>query len=189
MHVEQVSFADEPLILVNADDEILGHQEKASCHDGQGILHRAFSVFIFNASGEVLLQERSEQKRLWPNTWANTCCSHPRKGEDVPAAALRRLNEELGIEANLEFLYKFEYHASYADKGSEHELCWVLVGQSDNPPQTNANEISQTCYLKPEDLDAALQANPEDYSPWLHLEWTELRQKHWTQIEALWANA
>ncbi|MDP7040502.1 MAG: isopentenyl-diphosphate Delta-isomerase [Myxococcota bacterium] len=186
MHTEQVSFADEPLILVNADDEVLGHQDKASCHDGQGILHRAFSVFIFNSAGEVLLQERSAQKRLWPNIWANTCCSHPREGEEVPNAALRRLNEELGIEADLEFLYKFEYQASYTDKGSEHELCWVLIGQSDSAPQTNANEIAQTRYIKPDDLDAALKEKPQAYSPWLHLEWAELRQKYWAQIEAMW---
>ena len=183
MQAEQVSFDDEPLILVNTNDEILGHQDKASCHDGQGILHRAFSVFIFNAQGEVLLQQRTKQKRLWPEIWANTCCSHPRKNEETLKAALRRLQEEVGLNADLTFLYKFEYHASYADKGSEHELCSVFVGLSDDSPQINNNEIADTRYIKAEELDALLQKNPEHYSPWLHLEWAELRTNRWEAIE------
>ena len=182
-----VSFDDELLILVDENDQIVGHQDKASSHDDQGILHRAFSVFIFNEAGEVLLQQRTKQKRLWPEIWANTCCSHPRKNEETNAAANRRLLEEVGFETELTFLYKFEYHATYQDKGSEHELCSVFVGISNDTPQDNSNEIAQTRYLKPEEVDALLKENPEDYSPWLHLEWAELRTTHWATIQEMLA--
>src|SRR5947207_3387152 len=106
-----VSFEDEPLILVDGNDQELGFATKAACHDGVGLLHRAFSVFLFNPAGELLLQQRSAQKRLWPLYWANSCCSHPRRGESLPAAVERRTREELALATPLAFVYKFVYQA------------------------------------------------------------------------------
>ena len=94
---KQVSFNDELLILVNEKDEEIGYKTKSVCHFGEGILHRAFSIFIFNTKEQLLMQKRSSQKNLWPNYWSNSCCSHPRKGEKIESAASRRLAEELGL--------------------------------------------------------------------------------------------
>ncbi len=119
------------LILVDASDRETGFLSKEECHQGAGRLHRAFSVFLFNRRGELLLQQRSAAKPLWPLYWSNTCCSHPRQGETVEAAARRRLAEELALSAELRFLYKFEYRAEYQQIGTEHELCWVFAGVAD----------------------------------------------------------
>ena len=122
-----VSFENEPLILVDANDTVVGHASKQEAHDGQGILHRAFSVFLFDTQGRVLLQQRAAAKRLWPLFWSNGCCSHPRRGEETPAAAARRTQEELAVEAqSLSYLFKFEYHASYSDAAG-------LAGRSGRP--------------------------------------------------------
>ncbi len=99
---EMVSFDDEPLVLVDHDDHEVGFMDKASAHEGKGTLHRAFSLFVFNAKGELLLQQRAPGKRLWPGFWSNTCCSHPRRGETMDNAIHRRLSEELGLQCPLE---------------------------------------------------------------------------------------
>ncbi len=114
----QVSFDNELLICVDQDDNVIDYKTKVECHAGEAILHRAFSIFIFNDQGDVLIQQRSDQKPLWPLIWSNTCCSHPRKGETVEDAAHRRLKEEMGLEADLKYLFKFRYHVPYKDKGA-----------------------------------------------------------------------
>jgi len=182
---KQVSFADEQLILVDDDDDVLGYDTKAACHQGDGILHRAFSVFLFNEHGEVLLQRRSVLKPLWPGYWANSCCSHPRRGEQQSRAVNRRLFEELGIKTSTEFVYKFRYQAHYGDIGSEHELCSVYIGLQKGPPDVNVSEIDDWCFMSPDKLDDALAHQPELYTPWLKLEWRGLRQHHWSRIEGL----
>ena len=97
------------LILVDEKDQGVGYLSKARCHEGRGVLHRAFSLLIFNAGGELLIQQRSSSKRLWPLYWSNSCCSHPRGSETMEAATRRRLREELGISCPLRFLFKFQY--------------------------------------------------------------------------------
>lgn len=175
---ETVSFDDEPLILVDAKDREIGYLDKASAHNGHGTLHRAFSLFVVNANGEVLLQQRAPGKRLWPGFWSNTCCSHPRRGERLQDAVHRRLREELGFDCEFERLFEFTYQASYGDAGSEHELCHVFVGRSDAAPDVNASEIAATRYVAPELLDAEIAANPDCFTPWLKLEWQRLRAQH-----------
>src|SRR6185437_2320775 len=101
----------ESLILVDEADREVGYMSKERCHDGRGILHRAFSLLIFNERSELLLQRRSAAKRLWPHYWSNSCCSHPRRAETMEAAIHRRLYEELGLACPLQFLFKFQYHA------------------------------------------------------------------------------
>ena len=180
-----VSSEDEPLILVDSEDRVVGHDTKAACHDGDGKLHRAFSVFLFDARGELLLQKRAAGKRLWPGIWANSCCSHPRRGESIEAAAHRRVEEELNLRAALQFTFKFEYHARYGDAGSEHELCSVFVGAVEGAPRVNRTEIADWSFVDPAALDRALRDDPAAYSPWLHLEWPRLRAEHSSAIEAV----
>ncbi len=171
-----VSSEAEQLILVDADDRPLGHASKAACHDGRGRLHRAFSLFIFNQHGELLLQQRSRSKRLWPGYWANSCCSHPRQGETMEQATERRLQQELGMRCALRFRFKFEYHADYRGLGSEHELCWVYSGICTDPVHANANEIAAWRFVAPAELDREIAAHPEHFTPWLKLEWQRLRR-------------
>lgn len=173
---EVVSSESEELILVNERDEEIGYLSKAECHDGDGVLHRAFSVFVFDSAGRLLLQQRSAQKRLWPLYWSNSCCSHPRRGETMADASLRRLRQELNLDCELEFIYKFIYQAPYEDVGAEHELCWVYKGRTDAAAAVNANEIADIRYVTPEQLDAEIAATPERFTPWLKLEWERVRR-------------
>lgn len=184
---EKVSFDTESLILVDEHDRVLGHRSKAECHHGEGMLHRAFSLFIFNGAGELLLQRRSAQKRLWPLYWSNSCCSHPRAGETMEEAIHRRLYQELGVASELRYLFKFRYHARYADEGAEHELCWVYIGITRDRVTINTNEIAEWRFIEPTALDAEITAEPEAFTPWLRREWTMIRQNHRADLAALWA--
>ncbi len=180
-----VSFDTEPLILVDSQDKVLGYASKDECHDGDGQLHRAFSLFIFNDSGELLLQRRSDQKRLWPNYWSNSCCSHPRQGEEMFEAAHRRLYEELGLRTQLQYLYKFEYQASFGDPGTEHELCSVFIGKSSGNVQVNINEISEWRWVSPADLELEMADHPEQFTPWMKMEWAELTGRYRQSLDRL----
>jgi len=180
-----VSSDEDLLILVNDNDEQIGEADKLVCHDGDGLLHRAFSVLIFNSQGEVLLQKRADQKRLWGGYWSNSCCSHPRIGETMDEASQRRLWQELGLRAELVFLYKFQYHADFGEAGAEHELCWVYIGKSDTPPSTNANEVSECRYVAPSDLEQEFIDHPEQFTPWFKLEWERIKSAHAQALAAL----
>ncbi len=172
---EVVSCEREELILVDENDRVVGHRPKAACHDRDGVLHRAFSVFVFNRHGEVLLQQRAAGKRLWPLYWSNSCCSHPRRGESMETAVRRRLEQELRIGCELRYLYKFQYHARYGAAGSEHELCSVFAGYSDDPVRANGTEINDCRFLSPDQLDHELDTHPERFTPWFKLEWPRVR--------------
>jgi isopentenyl-diphosphate delta-isomerase len=182
---EVISSEDELLILVDSNDQALGYETKAVCHDGRGILHRAFSILIFNDRNELLLQQRSLQKRLWGGFWANSCCSHPRKGESMDQAVSRRLRQELGMECPLVFLYKFEYQAAVDDQGSENELCWVYAGRCNEEPTINPNEIAAWQWVNPTSLDDQIINQSHLFAPWFQLEWPEVRSQHWHTIESL----
>lgn len=171
-----VSFNSEPLILVDENDCELGFQDKLTCHHGRGILHRAFSIFIFNEDGELLLHQRSADKHLWPLYWSNSCCSHPRQGESIDEAAQRRLQEELGFSTELTYVYKFKYQVPYLDIGSEHELCSVYLGKSNQTVRPNKNEIADWRFISRSDLEKELVENPEQFTPWFKLEWQCLKQ-------------
>ncbi|MBD3225369.1 MAG: isopentenyl-diphosphate Delta-isomerase [Caldithrix sp.] len=180
-----VSFDDELLILVDEQDNELGWETKEKCHNGKGILHRAFSIFIFNEKNELLLQKRSGSKRLWPLFWSNTCCSHPRKGETYEIASIRRLKEELGINTKLYYIFQFQYEADFKDKGAENELCSVYIGKTNQRPEINENEIAEWQYIKPEELDNKIQQQPERFTPWFKMEWQRIRSEFWKRVEAL----
>jgi isopentenyl-diphosphate delta-isomerase len=173
-----VSSDDELLILVDGQDREIGFLAKADAHLGCGTLHRAFSLFVFNPAGELLLQQRATGKRLWPRYWSNTCCSHPRRGEQMDRAIRRRLQEELGLSAELEFLFKFQYQTQYDSQGAEHELCWVYAGRSAESPRMNVNEVAAWRYVTPQALQAEIARAPETFTPWFKLEWARILRAH-----------
>ena len=179
---KSVSFDDEALIIVDAQDQILGYGTKVDLHQGTGTLHRAFSLFLFNAKGELLLQKRSSEKPLWPGFWSNTCCSHPRRGESYSAATRRRLQEELGIETALWFTHRFRYQAQFDQYGAEHELCSVYVGHFDGTPSPNPREIVDWQWISSAALDGWFSENPGTLTPWFKLEWAELRSGRHAEI-------
>lgn len=180
----QVSFDDELLILVDAADNVTGYESKLEAHRGVGLLHRAFSIFLFNNSGEVLLHRRAEQKPLWPGYWTNSCCSHPRKGESYDVAAQRRLDDELGVTADLKFLYQFQYSATFDDTGGENELCAVFVGKLEDHQAIlpNPNEIADWGWIRCSSLDIWVRRSPESFTPWFKLEWARLRSEHRDEV-------
>jgi len=179
-----VSIADtDSLILVDAADHGVGHLSKAQCHQGEGVLHRAFSLLIFNAAGELLLQQRSASKRLWPLYWSNSCCSHPRSFETMEAAVHRRLYEELGVRCPLHFLFKFQYQAQFDATGAENELCSVFIGRSFDPVKINADEIHALRWIDPGALQIELAAaDAGNFTPWFRIEWSRIWRDHRDQI-------
>ena len=141
---------EEEVILVNSEDEILGTMPKMEAHQ-KGILHRAFSIFLFNSDKELLLQKRSNSKYHSPGLWTNTCCSHQRIDETSIQAANRRLKEEMGITANLEQMFTFKYKTSFNNGLIEHEFDHVLIGHSNETPKINIDEglkITSSWYFK-----------------------------------------
>ena len=180
-----VSSEREPLILVDSQDREIGALDKSACHDGLGLLHRAFSLFVFNPARELLIQQRAPGKRLWPSYWSNSCCSHPRAGEEMDQAVDRRLLQELGLRATLQFVYKFEYVARYRELGSEHELCSVYVGWTEDQPVINTTEISDWRWMAPEALSRELDEHDDRFTPWFKLEWARLRQEFGDDLAGL----
>ena len=170
-----VSFDTESLVLVDDVDRVVGYATKKACHEGQGMLHRAFSLFVLDGEGRVLLQQRAMSKLLWPGYWSNSCCSHPRRGESMAEATQRRLEEELGLRCPMQYLYKFMYRAGFGSAGAEHELCWVYAGRTAAAVRPNGNEIASWRWIEPEALDRELAQEPERFTPWLKMEWRRLR--------------
>ena len=169
----------ESLILVDEADREVGHLDKARCHQGRGVLHRAFSLLIFNDAGELLLQQRSAAKRLWPLYWSNSCCSHPRRAETMESATQRRLYEELGLRCPLEFLFKFQYQAQFDAAGAEQELCSVFIGRTSDPVRIDPNEIRAWRWISPESLQAELAGSEADrFTPWFVMEWERILRDH-----------
>jgi isopentenyl-diphosphate delta-isomerase len=181
-----VSFDSDELILVDEEDKIIGYRNKADCHEGPGILHRAFSILLFDYDRRLLIQQRSGSKRLWPLAWSNSCCSHPRRGETLGSAAERRLGEELGVATRLFLLYKFRYRARYLDLGSENELCSVFIG-SVNPTMIcpNNNEVETWRFVTPGEMDREIASSPEQFTPWAKAEWHRIREEFWPHVESL----
>ena len=157
------------LLIVDKNDKIIGYKSKKDCHGIPGVLHRAFSVFVFNSKGELLLQKRSSQKPLWPGIWANTCCSHPRQDESYVKAGERRLKEEFGFSCSLKMVDKFQYRAPYKDVGSENEMCAILVGEYNGKIKANPKEIADWKWVDIDKLQDDFGKNPGRYVPWLKI--------------------
>jgi isopentenyl-diphosphate delta-isomerase len=180
-----VSFDNDLLVLVDSEDNERGYAPKLFCHQNEGVLHRAFSVFLFNNDEKVLLQQRSSSKMLWPLTWSNSCCSHPRKGELMVDSIHRRVAEELNIEniESLYYVYTFQYSAKYKDVGIEKEVCSVFVGKicktEINP---NLSEIAAIKFSSVDEIDSIVEESVEEITPWMAMEWKTLRQEHWSSV-------
>ncbi|EKB58503.1 isopentenyl-diphosphate Delta-isomerase [Bergeyella zoohelcum] len=156
------------VVLVNENDEVLGTMEKLEAHQ-KGVLHRAFSVFLFNEKGQMLLQKRAATKYHSPNKWTNTCCSHPRLNETYQDAALRRLREELGIAAEIQPIFHFIYKADVGDGLWEHELDHVFIGNYEGVFQLNPEEVSEIRYITLDDLLQEVSSHPDDFTEWFKI--------------------
>lgn len=156
------------VILVDSDDNQIGLMEKMEAHY-KGKLHRAFSVFIFNSKGELLLQQRAFDKYHSGGKWTNTCCSHPRFSEDTLAAANRRLAEEMGMTCDLNYAFNFIYKAAVAEDIYEHEFDHVYFGISDEQPILAPEEVSDYRYMSLDELALAMERFPEHYTEWLKI--------------------
>ncbi|MBB1074546.1 isopentenyl-diphosphate Delta-isomerase [Rhodoferax sp. 4810] len=176
---QTVSFDDEPLILVDSDDHVVGYESKLHTHEGQGLLHRAFSIFLLTTDGQLLLQQRSGSKPLWPLFWSNSCCSHPRRGETYEYATQRRLHEELNLTVALRFIYRFQYQSSYQKCGAESEVCSVYVGVLPTAQvlNVNPNEIAAWQWYPYSDVDQLIATQITPITPWFALEWVRLRSE------------
>ena len=160
----------EELVLVDENDAIVGYEEKLSAHKDGGRLHRAFSVFIRNSAGQLLLQRRAKSKYHFPGVWTNTCCSHPLRGEVLEEAVRKRLKLEMGIEAELTEVDSFVYRAEDASSGLvEHEFDHVFLGEYDADPSPNADEADGFKWCEVAELSAEIEQNPGSYSPWLRV--------------------
>lgn len=166
------------VILVNEQDEALGRMEKMEAHR-QGVLHRALSVFLFDPEGRMLLQQRAPGKYHGGGLWTNACCSHPAPGEDVGAAAQRRLGEELGISAPLQKIFEFHYRAPVENNLVEHEYDHIFAGEFSGALQADPEEVADTRYETMERLRADLKQEPERFTSWFRL--------LFPQIEGWWA--
>jgi isopentenyl-diphosphate Delta-isomerase len=166
----------EQVILVDETDQPLGTMEKMEAHR-RAVLHRAFSVFIFNSRGEMLLQQRAQEKYHSAGLWTNACCSHPRPGEDTRAAALRRLREELGFTTDLFKLFEFTYRTAYDNGLTEFEFDHVFVGTYDQEISPNQTEVSDYRYRSMPEIEAELNSAPETYSSWFQLAFPLLKEK------------
>lgn len=166
---------EEQVVLINEQGEVLGLMDKQQAHFG-GLLHRAFSVFIFNRKGEMLLQKRASCKYHSPGQWTNAVCSHPRKDESYPEAAKRRLNEELGISADIQEKFHFIYKAKVGEGLWEHEKDHVFTGIYEGNFRLNPEEVSEVRYISMENLETELKNHPENFTEWFKIILKEYQQ-------------
>ena len=156
------------VVLVDQDDQKLGLMEKQQAHVA-GLLHRAFSVFVFNSKGELMIQQRAASKYHSPTLWTNTCCSHPRDNETYEQAAHRRLEEEMGFDCELEYKFNFIYKAHLENDLIEHELDHVFIGTFDNEPKLNPDEVMAYRWVELDDLKKDMEKNPQNYTAWFKI--------------------
>lgn len=164
------------MVLVDTANNVLGTIPKQLVHHANTPLHRAFSVFLFNKKGEILLQQRSHKKKTWPLVWSNSCCGHPLPNENTEDAVRRRVSFELGIseiKKLRELVPDFSYKAE-RDGIVEHELCPVWVGEIDDLVRPNLDEVEATCWMLWEDFVQEIGGHPEKYSEWCGWEVKEL---------------
>lgn len=159
---------EEFVVLVNSEDEVLGLMEKQQAHVN-GLLHRAFSVFLFNNKGEMLLQKRASGKYHSPNQWTNAVCSHPRVGETYLEGAHRRVMEELGIKTELSEKFNFIYKADVGRGLWEHELDHVFIGTYEGDFNLNTNEVGEVRYISIDNLDKEISENPGNFTEWFKI--------------------
>ncbi len=158
----------EEVILVDSEDQAIGRMGKMEAHE-KGLLHRAFSILIFNEKGEMLLQQRASEKYHSPGLWTNACCSHPRPNESNLDAAYRRLKEEMGMQTSMEEIFKFTYRAELEDGLIEHEIDHVFYGISNENPNINLDEVMDYKWIDFLELQNHIALYPEKYTAWFNL--------------------
>ncbi|MFM9983932.1 MAG: isopentenyl-diphosphate Delta-isomerase [Flavobacteriales bacterium] len=161
-------MSEDCVILVDDLDNPIGEMDKLEAHK-QARLHRAFSVFIMNEAGEMLLHKRALEKYHSGGLWTNACCSHPRPGESVLQAANRRLDEEMGMSTELSALFHFSYYAKFENGLTEYELDHVVLGYSEVDPQPQPSEVMDYRWMPLEELLYELNENPERYTVWFRI--------------------
>ncbi len=158
----------EYVVLVNENDEPLGTMEKMEAHE-KGLLHRAFSIFIFNAQGEMLIHQRAKHKYHSGGLWTNACCSHPRENENPVQAAHRRLMEEMGFDCELKKAFEFTYKSKLDNELTEHEYDHVFLGEYGSEPPFNTDEVADYKYIAVDELLVNINENPELYTEWFKI--------------------
>lgn len=166
----------EQVILVNKYDEEIGLMEKMEAHE-KGLLHRAFSVFIFNDHDQLLLQRRATSKYHSGGLWTNTCCSHPRNGESVVQGGSRRLQEEMGFTTSLKPIHSFIYEAKLDNDLTEHELDHILIGRFNESPFINPQEVEDWKFMAIHDIQNDIAQHPESYTEWFKIIFSESLDK------------
>ena len=165
------------VILVDKNDSALGTMEKLAAHQ-LGKLHRAFSVFIFNNKGQLLLQQRAHDKYHSAGKWSNTCCSHPRPGEQNIEAAKRRLKEEMGLECELTYGFNFIYRTDFSNDLIEHEFDHVFFGTTDALPVINPQEVADYTFMSLDELNEKLKQDPDEYTEWFKICFERVIEHH-----------
>ncbi|HCL04943.1 MAG TPA: isopentenyl-diphosphate delta-isomerase [Chitinophagaceae bacterium] len=164
----------EQVILVNEQDEVLGVMEKMEAHE-KALLHRAFSVFVFNEKHELLLQKRAITKYHSGGLWTNTCCSHPRPGEPIELAAARRLKEEMGFTTDLSKAFSFTYSAAFSNGLTEHEFDHVFTGRYHGDIHINREEVETYAFRSLQEIASLLEQEPESFTAWFHIAFPKVR--------------
>ena len=168
---------EDKVILVNEHDDMVGTMDKMEVHR-QGLLHRAFSIFIFNSKGEMLIQQRAIEKYHSGGLWTNACCSHPAPGEATQDAAERRLKEELGFETRIEKIFDFIYKAEFDNGLTEHEFDHVFAGEYEGQIKMNPKEVKDVCYKEISEIRSMLQTHPQKFTAWFHIAFPKI-EKWW----------
>ena len=156
----------EKIILVDEKDNEIGTEEKIKAHQNGGKLHRAFSIFIFNSQGQMLIHKRAKTKYHSPGLWTNACCSHPKPGESLKEAVHRRLKEEMGFDCELEEVFNFIYKADVGNGLTEWEFDHVFIGRFDGEPEPNPEEVDDWKWMNIDELKKDIEQKPEKYTPW-----------------------
>ena len=160
----------EEIILVDENDNPIGFETKLKAHENGGKLHRAFSIFVFDAAGRMLLQRRAKTKYHFGGLWSNACCSHPKRGEELEDAARVRLQQEFGFDTGVEEIFDFLYRASDAKSGlTEYEFDHVFCGEFNGEPRPNPDEIDDWKWVGLAELLVDLKNNPHQYTPWFKI--------------------
>lgn len=157
------------LVVVNERDKKVDLKDKLECHLNKGILHRAFTIFIFNSKNQLLIQKRSKNKFLWPLIWESSCSGHPLQDEDCISAGEKRLEKELGFSCKLKFLAKFKHQAKYRNIGTENEICSLLIGNYYGRVKPNPREVGEWKWIGLKSLKKDLIKKPKKYAPWLKI--------------------
>jgi isopentenyl-diphosphate delta-isomerase len=163
---EKKIFMDNKIAIVNPSDKIIGYSDKLDVHL-KGVMHRAFSIFVFNSKDELLLQKRALDKYHSPGLWTNTCCSHLPIDMKMEDAIHIRLNEEMGFDTDLQYVTKFHYNVTFENGLTENEIDHIFIGYYNADPKPHPEEVSDFKWITLMDLKADIETNPNDYTYWL----------------------